>query len=112
MHDFLNNGKHPESSDSTASFLNSKTSSGVEDSSKRIILTTKESIASPSSQSVDVTGINMDENETTSGSIASDGYDSYNVPEGICHNCHNGRHWFHNIYRTLKTPLKSGTITK
>ena len=62
------------------------------DSSKQIRLTTEESIASASSQLVDVTGINMDDDETTSGSIASDGYDSYNVPERIFHQQHNGRH--------------------
>ena len=73
MHDFLNNGKRPVSSNSTASLLNSKTSSGVDDSSKKFSLTNKLSIAIVSSQSVDVTGINMDDDETTSGSIASDG---------------------------------------
>ena len=112
MNDFLNNGKRPASSDSTASFLNSKTSSDVEDSTKRIRLTTEESIAILSSQSVDVTGINMDYDETTSGSIASDGYDSYNIPKGIFHHQHNGRHWVHNMYRKLKTPLKSRNLTK
>ena len=76
MHTFLNNGKRLASSDSTAYFLNSKISSGVKDSRKQILLTTKESIASASSKSVDVTGINMDYDETTSRSIASDGYDS------------------------------------
>ena len=35
-----------------------------------------------------MTGINMDDYETTSGSIASDVYDSYNVPEGIFHHKH------------------------
>ena len=79
---------------------------------KRIRLTTEESIASLSSQSVDVTGINMGDDETTSGSIASDGYDSYNIPKGIFHHQHNGRHWVHNMHRKLNTPLKSGNITK
>ena len=79
MHAFLNNGKQPSSSNSTAYFLTWKTSSSVKDSSKRIRLTTEESIASASSQSVDMTGINIDDDETTSGIIASDGYDSYNV---------------------------------
>ena len=59
-----------------------------------------------------MTGINMDDDETTSGSIASDGYNYYNIPEGIFHHQHNGRHWVHKIYRKLKTPLKSGTLTK
>ena len=54
----------------------------------------------------------MDDDETTSGSIASDGYDSYNIPKGIFHHQHNGRHWVHNMYRKLKTPLKSGNLTK
>ena len=54
----------------------------------------------------------MDDNENTSGSIASDGYDSYNIPEGIFHHQHNGRYWFHNMYHKLKTPLNSGTLTK
>ena len=45
MHDFLNNGKQLASSDSAASFLNSTTSSDAEDSSKRIILTNKETIS-------------------------------------------------------------------
>ena len=112
MTDFLNNGKRPASSNSAASFLKSKTSSGVEDSSNRIGLTTKESIASLSSQSVDVTGINMDDDDTTSRSIASDGYDSDNIPKGIFHHQHNGRHWVHKMYCKLKTPLKSGNITK
>ena len=112
MNDFVNNGKRPALSNSTASFLNSKTSSDVEDSSKRIRLITQESIASLSSQSVDVTGINMDDDETTSGSIASDGYDSYNIPKGIFHHQHNGCHWVHNMHRKLKTPLKSGNLTK
>ena len=61
---------------------------------------------------IDVNGINMDDDETTSGSIASDGYDSYNIPKGIFHHQHNGRHWIHNMYRKLKTPLKSGNIRK
>ena len=73
MHAFPKNGKQPASSDSTDSFLNSKTWPGVEDPSKQIRLTTKESIVSESSQSVDVTGINMDDYETTIGSIASYG---------------------------------------
>ena len=64
MNYFPNNGKRPALSDSTASFLNSKTSSDVEESSKWIRLTTKESIASESLQSVDATGINMDDDET------------------------------------------------
>ena len=54
----------------------------------------------------------MDDDGTTSGSIALDGYDCYNVPEGIFHHQHNGRHWVHKMYRELKTPLKSGTITR
>ena len=98
MNAFLNNGKRQEPSDSTDSLLNSKTSSDFEESSKRIRLTTEESIASASSQSVDVTGINMNDDETTGGSIASDGYDSYNIPEGIFHHQHNGRDWVHNMY--------------
>ena len=106
MHAFLNYENRPVSSDSTASFLISKTSSGVDDSTKIIHLLTKESIASSSSKSVDVTGINMDDNETNSGSIASDVYDFYNVPEGIFYNQHNGRHWVHKTYQKLKTPLK------
>ena len=73
---------------------------------------TKESIASESSQSVDVTGINMDDDDTTSGSIASYGYYSYNVPEGIFHHHNNGQQWVHKMYQKLKTPLKLGTITK
>ena len=112
INDFLNNGKQSSSSDSTASFLNSKTSSGIEDSSKRIFLRTEESIASLSLQSFDVIGVNMDDDETNSGSIDSDGCDSYNIPKGIFHHQHNGRHWVHNMYRKLKTPLKSGNITK
>ena len=70
MNAFLNNGKRPASSDLIAPFLNSKTSSGVKDSRKRIVLTTEESIVSASLQSVDVTGINMDGNDTNSVSIA------------------------------------------
>ena len=70
------------------------------------------SITSASSQSVDVTGINIDDNETNSGIIASDGYDYYNVPEGIFYHRHNGLHWVHNMYWKLKTPLKSGTLKK
>ena len=112
MHAFLKNGKRAASSSSTASFLNSETSSGVKDSNKRIRLTTKEPIAIASSHLVDVTGINMDDGETNSGSISSDVYDSYNVPEGIFYHQHNGQHWVHKIYRRLKTPLKSGTLTK
>ena len=112
MNAFLNNGKRPASSDSTDSFLNSKISSGVDDSSKIIRLTTKESIASASFQSVDVTVINMDDDETTIGSIASDGYDSYHIPEGIFHHQDNGRHWVHKMYSKLKTPPKYGTLTK
>ena len=54
----------------------------------------------------------MDDGDTTSGSIASDGYDSYNVPEGIFRHQHNGRHWVHKMYHKFKTPLKSGTVTK
>ena len=54
----------------------------------------------------------MDDDETTSGSIASDGHDSYNIPKGIFHHQHNGRHWVHKMYLKLKTPLKSGTLTK
>ena len=54
----------------------------------------------------------MDYNETTSGSIASDDYNSYNVPEGIFHHQHNGRHCVHKIYWKLKTALNSGTLTK
>ena len=54
---------------------------------------TKESIASASLQWGDVTGINIDYDETTSGSIVSDGYDSYNVLEGIFHHQNNGQHW-------------------
>ena len=83
MYTFLNNGKRPASIDSTASLLNSKKLSISKYSIKRISLMTKESIASVSSQSVDVTGINIDDYETTSVSIALDGYDSYNAPEGI-----------------------------
>ena len=78
MNDFLNNGNQPASCDSTDSFLNSKTSSGVKESSKNISLTTGEFITSVSLQLVDVTRINMDDNGTTSRSIASDVYDSYN----------------------------------
>ena len=48
MNDFINNGKLPASSGSTASFLNSKPSSGVKDARKRICLTTKEYISSAS----------------------------------------------------------------
>ena len=54
----------------------------------------------------------MDDDENNIVSIASDGYDSYNVPERIFHHQNNGRHWVHKIYRKLKTPLKSGTLTK
>ena len=54
----------------------------------------------------------MYDDETTSGSIASYGYDSYNIPKGIFHHQHNGQHWVRNIYRKLKTPLKSRTLTK
>ena len=112
MNNFLNNGKLPASSYSTASFLKSKTSSDFDDSSKQISLTTQEFIASLSSQSVDVTGINMDDDETSSGSITSDAYDSYNIPKGIFHHQHNGRHWVQNMFHKLKTPLKSGNLTK
>ena len=112
MHDFLNNGKRLASSNSTASLLISKKSSGFKDSSKLIRLTTKESIANTSSQSVDVTGINMYDDETNSGSISSDGYDSYNLPEVIFHHQHNGQHWVHKMYRKFKTPLNSGTLKK
>ena len=54
----------------------------------------------------------MDDDGTTSGSIASDGYDSYDIPKGVFHHQHNGRHWVHNMYWKLKTPLKSGNLTK
>ena len=54
----------------------------------------------------------MDDDKNTSGRIASCRYDSYNVPEGILHRQHNGRHCVQNMYRKLKNPLKSGTITK
>ena len=54
----------------------------------------------------------MDDDETNSGSISSYGYDYYNVPEGIFNNQHNRRHWVHKMYQKLKTPLKSGTLTK
>ena len=54
----------------------------------------------------------MDDDETTSGSIFSDGYNSYNVPNRIVRHQHNVRHWVHNMYRKLKTPLKSVTLTK
>ena len=54
----------------------------------------------------------MDDDETTSGSIASDGYNSYNVPEGIFNHQHSGRHLVYNIDRKLNTPLKSVTLTK
>ena len=47
--------------------------------------------------------------ETTSGSIASDGCDSYNVPEEIFHHHHNGQHWVQKICHKLKIPTKSGT---
>ena len=57
----------------------------------------KKIIASASSQLVDVTGVNMDDYDTTSGSIASDGYDSYNVPERIFHHQHNRRHRVHKM---------------
>ena len=46
---------------------------------------TKKSIASATFQSVDVNGINIYDDEDTSGIIASDGYNSYNVSEGIFH---------------------------
>ena len=59
-----------------------------------------------------MTVINIDDDETTSGSISSDGYYSYNVPEGIFYLQHNGRHWVHNMYQKLKTPLNSGTLKK
>ena len=54
----------------------------------------------------------MDEYDSTSGSIASDGYDSYNITEGVFILQHNGQHWVHKTYQKLKTPLKSGTLTK
>ena len=54
----------------------------------------------------------MDDNETTSVIIALDGYDFYNVPEGIFHHQNNVRHWVHQMYWKLKDPLKSGTLTK
>ena len=54
----------------------------------------------------------MDSDETTSGIIASDGYDSYNAPEGIFHHQHNGQHRVHKMYRKLKISLKSVTLTK
>ena len=54
----------------------------------------------------------MYDDETTSVSIASDVYDSYNIPKGIFHHQHNGRHWVHNMYHKLKIPLKSGNLTK
>ena len=54
----------------------------------------------------------MDDDESTSGSIASDGYDSYNIPEEIFHHQHNGRHWVHSMYQKLKTPLNYGNLTK
>ena len=50
-----------------------------------LFLKTREAIASASSLLVDVTGINMDGDETTIGRIASDDYNSYNVSEGILH---------------------------
>ena len=56
--------------------------------------------------------LNMYDDDTTSVIITPDGYDSYNVPEGIFRNQHNGRHWVHKIDCRLKTPLKSGTLTK
>ena len=112
MNAFLNNGNRPASSNFAASLLNSKTSSCIKESSKRMRLTTEEPIASALLQSVDVTGINMDDNETTSGSIGSDGYDYYYVPEGIFHQQHNGGKWIHKMYLKLKTPLNSGTLTK
>ena len=112
MNAFLNNEKQPASSDSNSSLLKPKTSLGVEDSINIISLTTKEYIASASSQLVDVTVINIDDDETTSGSIDSYVYDTYNIPEGIFHNQHNGRHWVHKMYQNLKTPLKYSTLTK
>ena len=54
----------------------------------------------------------MDDDDTTSGSIASDGYDSYNVPEGIFYHQHNGRHWVNKMHWKSKTPQKSITLTK
>ena len=54
----------------------------------------------------------MNDNKTTSGSIASDGYNFCKLPEGIIHHRHNGQQWVHKMYRKLKTPLKSGTLTK
>ena len=112
MNAFLNNGEQSASSNSTDYFLNSKTSSRVEDSSKLISLTDGESITSSPFQLFDVTWIDMYDNETVSGSIASYGYNSYTVPEGIFYLQHNRRHWVHKMYRKLKNPLKSGTITK
>ena len=40
-----------------------------------------------------MTRINTDEDETPIVSIDSHGYDPYNVPEGVFHHHHNGRHW-------------------
>ena len=54
----------------------------------------------------------MDDDETTSGRISSDGYDSYNEPKGIFHHQHNGQYWVQNIYPEFKTPLNSGILTK
>ena len=82
MHAFLKNGKWPSSRDSADSYSNSKKSYGIKDSSKWIRLTTKESIVIASSQSVIVAEININDNDTTSGRIASDGYNFYNVSEG------------------------------
>ena len=54
----------------------------------------------------------MDDDETNSGSIDSDGYNSYNVPEGIFHHQNNGWHWVENIYWKLNIPLRPGTPKK
>ena len=54
----------------------------------------------------------MGDNDTNSVSIASDVYYSYNVPEGIFHHQNNGRHQVQKMFWQLKTPLKSGTLTK
>ena len=54
----------------------------------------------------------MDDDETISGNIASDGYDSYNIPKGVFHHQHNRRHWVHKIDWKLKTPPNSSTLTR
>ena len=46
-----------------------------------------------------MTGINIDDNETTSGSIALYGYDYYDVLEEIFYHQHNVQHWIHKMYR-------------